>query len=435
MTLGRGGLSWPQRGRHRRHGSTSGRAVWNLVDQGLSSLSNAAVTVLVARTVPAEVFGRFALAFTTSLLLLALVREMVHQPFLLGASALRGEAFREQARSAGGAAVLAGGMLGGGVLVAAAIVRGPVGESLLVAGLTLPLLFWQDLLRFEAQSAARPREAAINDGVWLLGLAVGLTGLIAADVKVAWAYLLVWGGTAGLASVVAAVRMRLPPRLPGSLRWAWARRSTSRWLLVETMAAYGSVQVVILLLGGVVGAAAAGAWRGTQTLLGPVNVLGMAALSFLIPEVVRRPTLSARGRVRAAAALSGGLLLANAVWGGLLLALPRTAGVQLLGDTWDGARTYLPAITVWSAAVALSLGPLSVLQAVGDTRAAARVSILLSPLLIVAALVGLAFNGGLGAAVGVAVAQLAVVPVWWRVLLRVVRRRDDTACATAPSLG
>jgi len=418
----------------RTRGATTRRGIWNLADQVVSSLSNGAVTVLVARTVSATEFGWFAVAFTTSLLLLSVVREIVSQPFLLESSALTAEPFREQARAAAGAVVVFGTVLGLGVVAGGVAVQGSGGAGLVMAGITLPGLFLQDLLRFVGLARGRPQDAALNDTVWLVALAVVLGALISADVRAGWAYILAWGATAAAAAGVAAIRAGVLPRPFGALRWTWTRRGTSGWLVLELAAAYGSVQVVILLVGGVAGAAAAGAWRGTQTLLGPVNVLGMAALSFLVPELLRRPDLSHGRRIRAAAALSGVLVVANVTYGAVLLALPEAAGEQVLGATWASARAYLLPLTVWSAAVAMSLGPLSVLQTLGRIRAAAGVSIRLLPVLLTAAAVGLLLGGGRGAAYGVMLAQLAIVPVWWQVLLRAVREAGGAVTPDSPAI-
>lgn len=405
----------------RSRGATTRRAFWNLVDQVVSSLSNALVTVLVARSASATEFGWFAIAFTTSLLLLSAVRHVVNAPLLLTASALTGERFRTEARTAAGACLVLGAWLGGAVVGVGLLVGGSAGTGLLMAGLTLPALLLQDVLRYVGQASGRPQDAALNDTVWLVALLVALGALASAGVGTGSTYVLAWGGTAGLAALVALGRVRWLPQPAGSLAWTWRLRSTSKWLLLEFMAAYGSVQVVLLTVGGVAGAAAAGAWRGTQTLLGPVNVLGMAARSFLVPELVRRPDLSAGQRLRAAGLLSGVLVVANLVYGGALLALPAAAGEQVLGETWALARDYLLPLTLWSAAVGVSLGPLSVLQTLGRTRAAAGVSVLLALVMPVTAGAGLALGGGLGAAYGVVLAQVAVGPVWWVVLRRAVR--------------
>lgn len=415
--------------------ATGRRAVWNVVDQVVSSLSNAAVTIVVARSVPADAFGRFAIAFTLSLLVLSAVRQLVNAPFLLMSSASTGAAFRREAREAGGAAVTWGVLLGAPVALCGLLLGGTLGAAVVAAGVTLPLLFWQDVLRYVGQAAGRPQDAALSDTVWLAALAVALGVLVGTGETTAWVYVAAWSGTAAVAAAVATARLGWLPALHGGLRWTWDRRDTSRWLLLEILAAYGSVQVVVLVVAALAGTAAAGAWRGVQTLLGPVNVLGMAARSFLVPELVRRPDLAPSVRLRAAAALSGVLVVANLGYGGVLLALPQDVGEQVLGETWTAARTVLLPLTVWSAAVGVSLGPLAVLQTLGRTRAAAGVSLLLAPLLLVAALVGLLLGGSVAAAYGVMAAQLAVAPVWWVTMRRAVAdaaRARSTVSVDAP---
>ena len=62
------------------------RASWSFGDQALSSLTNFALAVVVARAVTAEEFGAFGLAFSAYLLVLGLVRAVTAEPLLVRAS-------------------------------------------------------------------------------------------------------------------------------------------------------------------------------------------------------------------------------------------------------------------------------------------------------------------------------------------------------------
>src|SRR5262245_53463222 len=53
---------------------------WGLADQALSSLTNFALGVLAARSLPAEAFGAFSVSFTGYLLASAIGRGLVSQP-------------------------------------------------------------------------------------------------------------------------------------------------------------------------------------------------------------------------------------------------------------------------------------------------------------------------------------------------------------------
>jgi len=231
-----------------------------------------------------------------------------------------------------------------------------------------------------------------------------------------WIYAAAWGATGTLAGLVTALRTGWRPVLGGAASWTWSHRRTSRYLFLEIASAYGSVQFAIVLVSVVSGPAAAGAFRGVQTLLGPVNVVGMAATAFIFPGLVRRPTLTRRARLAIAAAFSLALAIANLLYGIVLLNLPFAVGAAILGETWVYSEAVILPFIIWAAAVGLSLGPLAVLQSNGHARAAALCSVALVPLVLLGTAIGIHLDGFRGTAFGIMSAQAAILIAWWAAL-------------------
>ncbi len=395
------------------------RALGTAVDQGLSSLSNAAAVVVVAGALDAERFGWFAIGMTVALLVSNLTRPVTGTLLLLVGSRLEGPAARAASRDCTGAALALGSGLGA-VAVAVALVAPlpPVGRDVvLAAGLALPALSLQDCLRYVCFRDGLPWRAVVSDGTWLLALALALPLLRAGGVSSPAAYLATWAAGAAVAAGVALVQHGWSPAVRSGVAWSWSNRHVARHVLVEQTAAQGAAQVAVLVVGAVAGVAASGGFRGAQTLLGPLLVLQMAAVSFVVPELVRRPGLGRRQRIGVALAVSVPLASADLVYGALISTLPRPLGEILLGDAWAATSETVFPVAAWAAAIALAMGPLCVLQAMGRADVTARISVVLAPLLIGGALAGSSLGGAVGAAWGLTAANALVLALWWPVLV------------------
>jgi O-antigen/teichoic acid export membrane protein len=389
------------------------RAGWNLIDQAVSSLSNFGLSVVVARAVDIRHYGSFAVAYAVFTLLLGLERTLVSQPLSIRYTNSSPVVFRRHARRAAGSALLAG--LVAAILVAC--VGGPLSGdslSLFAIAVLMPGLFLQDSWRTIFICRGDPRKAAVNDAVWTVLMFPVLILMIHLGFSRPWELIAGWGVTGWIAAVFGVVQAKLFPELRKAWGWAWSHRALSGFLAAEQLSAYGSLQIALLIVAGLGGRADAGAFRGAQTLLGPMNMLALGGMAFVVPEFVRTKGLSTRGRIRAALAFSSILAAIDLAWGLLLNFIPTRLGTLALGDTWFRAHELIIPLTIGLAALAFALGPLTALQSIGRVREAFGVSMLLAPLLLVGTVAGLHFGGVRGAAWGMATAQWLVVPVWWR---------------------
>jgi O-antigen/teichoic acid export membrane protein len=389
------------------------RAGWNIVDQALSSLTNAALSILVARSVDAHSFGAFAICFTAYSLVIGTNRAFISDPLTIRFSDASNESFRA-ARSHAVAAAAAVGTAATVVLLGAALTQsGDVRYALLALALTMPGLTVQDALRLSFITEARPRAAAANDFLWGVLQMGGVGALLFAGLSSAAVFVVVWGTAAGLAALYAIVRSEALPAVRGMRRWVREQLHLSGFLVAEYTVVMGTFQIALLLVGVIGAVADVGSLRGAQVLLGPLNVAFFGFTFFAVPELVRRRARPRRTQVSYAAALSGSLFAVTLAWGGLLLLLPDGAGRELLGDAWGGARAAVPAMTAWMAAIAASIGPISILRAFGAGWEIFRLSLLLGATVLSLGVLGAAEGGAEGAAVGFAVAHWLLLPLAW----------------------
>ena len=123
------------------------RLGWGLADQALSSLTNFALAILVARTVSTSALGAFGLAFTTYTITLGATRALCSEPLTVRHSATGEREWREGASAATGVALVLGAIAGVLCVGASFLFDGTLRPSLIVLGISMPGLIVQDTWR------------------------------------------------------------------------------------------------------------------------------------------------------------------------------------------------------------------------------------------------------------------------------------------------
>jgi O-antigen/teichoic acid export membrane protein len=386
----------------------------SVVDQGVTSAGNLAVTVIAARSLSVDDFGAFTIAYTVSVLALGATRSLTSEPMMIRFSNEDQPTARRAGSHSAGVAMLIGIAIGIGLAGVALFFSGSVRTALLIVAVGLPGLLLQDAWRFVCFSLGRPGVALINDSVWF-AILLALTGVIRlATTPTIATIAATWVGTSAICAVIGAIQLRLLPAI--SHAWAWLRDHfdlASRFFL-DYATAGGASYVTILVLGVVAGLPAAAAVRGVLTFFGPINVVFAGCSVALIPEGVRlahrdRPRL---GRFVRTLAMS--LTGAAALWLVVGLVLPSRFGVAILGQTWDDARAVLPAMGLGLVAGGVTGAAFVGLRSLGDARRNLRSRMTSLPVLLVLPVGGALIADATGYAVGFALAATVAAVVWWR---------------------
>ncbi|WP_214401531.1 hypothetical protein [Pseudonocardia lacus] len=411
--------------------SAARRFGWGLGDQAVSSLTNFAVGVTVARSLGAEQFGIFSLAWVTFGVVLNVSRGLATDPLTVRFSAVPTRTWRDGAVRATGTALLTGLTTGAAALLAGVALGGPFGGALVTLGIALPALLLQDAWRFAFFAAGAGRKACVND----LAMAVALVPamLLATRAGTIEAFLLAWGGAAAVAALFGALQMHALPRLGGSRSWLVQQRDLGVRYLVENVSNSGGAQIRMYGLGAIAGLAAVGAVRGVELLLGPFLAVLMGLTLVAVPEAARVLARSPRRLPLFCLALGGGQVVAALLWGaGLLLLLPNAVGGWLLGAVWPIASTLIVPATLGVMGASMCSGAAAGLRALGAARRGLRAQLLASAAYVTGGLVGAALGGALGSAWGVAAATTSSAVVWWLQLRTGLREHRRTASAPAP---
>lgn len=396
-----------------RQRSAKRRVGWTVIDQALSSATNFGLGILVARSFSPSDFGAFALVFSCYLFLVGSSRALVSEPLLVRHSAegdpdLAGA----MARSTGTALALSlcAGLV---VLVVGAALSGPARLPLIALSVALPGLLLQDAWRYAFFASGRPAAAAANDALWAV-LQLSIVGLLLASGDTSVAVLVVaWGASATVCALLGCVQAGVRPRPLAARRWLVSHRDLAPRFLGEFVAVGGALQAVLWAVAFAGGAAAAGALRGGQLLVGPLTVLIAAAPAAAIPEGVRLHRRSPPTVMRMLAVLSGGLSCAAMLWGAALLLLPESVGRALLGASWPAARPLLLPLALATVAVGASTGAIVGLRVLASAARSLRVRLIVTPTTFGLAVAGVVLGGARGAAIGIAVGASIAAFAWW----------------------
>lgn len=390
------------------------KAGWNLGDQILSALSNVVLSIVIARSVDAPTFGAFSIAFLVFGIGIAVTRSVVGQPLQIRYAARSPHDQRAAMGRAHGLAVLIG--LFGSVVcvVAGLLIGGSLATALYALAVCFPGLLLQDSQRLTFFAVGKAWGAVVIDTVWTVVQFAALGVLIATGATGLFGLILAWGLSATLASVVGMILLRSVPRPWEGFAWLVETPKLTGYLLAEYVLGLGASQVGILLVGVIAAAEAVGSLRAAQTLLGPLGILGAACFSFTVPEIARRPHLTPAQRRLAGHLVSIAMGVVTAAYVGILLVIPDWLGRELFADSWAGAQSVLLALGLSSLFSALANGIAGVLYGLGRAEVTFRINLMKAPVIVVAVIGGTLWHGAVGAAWGMALAELFVLPLWYR---------------------
>lgn len=389
------------------------RSGWAFADQAVSSLTNFALSVAVARAVGVREFGAFGLAVALYLFLVGLSRAIVSEPLLVRFSDARPAERRSAVRQSVGTAVLLGTALGAVTAAGGRAVPGPVGTALLPLGLALPGLLAQDAWRFAFLAGARPAAAVVNDLVWA-GAQVVLMGAVLAVGGSVGTLVAAWGLSAAVAAVVGAIQEGGAPAPLAARSWATAHADLASRFTGEFLVRQGVRQLTVYAVGAAGGLSAVAAIRGAQVVFGPLHVLLAGVQLMAVPEAVRLARRSLASLARAVRVLAAALAALGVAAAGIALVLPDSLGLALLGDSWRAAAPVLVPQALVMAGVGASSAYVAGMRAMSAASRTLRSRVATMPLFVAGGTGGAVVSGAAGAIAGIALAQAVATVVFAR---------------------
>jgi O-antigen/teichoic acid export membrane protein len=406
------------------------RLGWGVADQAVSSVTNFAVNIFIARDLGAIQYGAFALAYVTYGFALNASRGLATDPLLVRFSGADLKVWRRAVKDCTGTALLVGMISGACVLVAAKPLGGTVGPAFFALGLTLPGLLLQDSWRFAFFALGRGSRAFINDVIWAVTLLPALLCLrLTGHADVFW-FVLAWGAAATVAAAIGPLQADLVPRLSGAAGWLSRQRDLGPRYTAEGTASSVAAQLRSYSLGIILGLAPLGYLQAASTLMGPLQILiyGMGLVA--LPEAARILRRSPRHMPLFCGLISAGLVLVALGWGVfLLVALPKGLGHWLLGPLWRPAYPLVLPTVIFFIGICVAVGAGIWLHALAAARRSLRVAIVNSAALLAFSVLGAIVAGTAGSIRGAAVGTWAgALFCWWE--LRAALKEANRAPAT-----
>jgi len=402
------------------------RAGWGVADQALSSLTNFALGILVARSTTPAGFGAFSIVFSTFTLLLGLSRAIASDPLMVRYSATSESRWREGVAAATGLAVTVGIALGVLSGLIGWVLGGTLGPPLLALGLTLPGLLLQDCWRFAFFASGEGRKAFTNDALCATALAVTFGALLVSGHASVGTLVLVWGAAAAVGAVAGVVQSRVRPSLRRLARWGSEHRELIPRYVGEFIATNGGGQLAVYGVGLIAGLGTLGSFRAAYLLFGPLQVVVTGVGMTAVPELVRFLRRSLRHLRLVSGGLSALLGAIALAWGTVIMLIPASLGRAVVGPIWDSAHLLATALTVGWIATGTVAGAASAIRALAAARRGLAARIVGSALGVAGIIAGVALDGARGAAWGAALAGCVESLVWWTQLNGAVRDADTT---------
>jgi O-antigen/teichoic acid export membrane protein len=404
------------------------RLSWGVADQAVSSVTNFAMSIYIARTLGAVQFGAFSLAYVTYSFALNASRGLATDPLMVRYSGANIWAWRRAVADCTGTASLVG-LAGGAVVLAVSLMlSGTARAGFLALGLTLPVLLLQDSWRYAFFALGRGVQAFINDMVWAGTLIPALLFLrLSGHGDVFWC-VLVWGATAAVAAAVGPLQAKVLPRPAATFGWISKHRDLGPRYLVENTANSSAAQLRTYSVGIVAGLAAVGYLQAANTLMGPFLVIFMGISLVTVPEAAR-VLREKPAKLRQFCLIVGSALAVMAMlWGfALLIMLPRGLGNWLLGPIWRPTYGLVLPFAISFAGACFSVGAMAGLHALGNAKRSVRAMVITSAVYVACSLGGAYLDGARGAAWAGAVATPIGAILWWLQLSAATRHLHDQA--------
>lgn len=363
--------------------SASRTALLGLTDQGVYSVTNLALALVVAQNTTAREFGSFSAVFVGYTLLAGVVEALSGETYIVHHSAGTGSKRHAQSAVTGFAAVLGlvCGLLALGIWLA---YRSETTDALAAFAVVIPFLLVQNAWRSVLFASGRAGAALVNDLTWAVVQLVAVTVVVVFFEASVPLVVLAWGAGAVVAAVLGIVQTGSVPDPFSAVGWVRDHGRSSGAFGAEFVSLYGASQLVIAAVGAFAGLEELARLRVAQLIFGPLNVVVNGARVAATPIVAQRYEVQRSTLRPAAYAVGGGLAAISAGWGIVVLALPEGVWSRAFGDSWEGAAPLLVPFAINRVLLASSFGAvigMRVLKAIGASLQSRTASAVLAVVL------------------------------------------------------
>ena len=386
------------------------KSALSLTDQALTSGASFAVNLLLARWLPGEAYGAFAVAFAAYLFVTGFHNVLLLEPLsVMGPSrhsANLPSYFLAQIKLH----ILLTGILSMFALLTGLILwkftpQSPLISAVLGAGITLPLLLFLWMTRRMCYVVQRPAIAVIGSSCYVAFVVVGLFLLQHLGHLGAFTGFLLMGGGSMLSGIVLTwlLGLNLDSDADGKISWREVLHENwtyGRWLAGGTVLSSVSSQMQTFLVAALLGLSAAGVFRAVQ-----IPMLVMTQVVFAVGPVIL-PAFSydfgrgaVQGMQRKASLVSLGLGIAALCFVALMAMFAMPVEHLLFGDKYSAYAGLIWILALIPVAQGFSLGFSMALRASQTPHFDLVANVIAAPVAVVSAFILIRWLGLTGAAI------------------------------------
>jgi hypothetical protein len=385
---------------------------WALIDQGLSSVTNLAASVAVAKSTSPATFGGYSLAFIGYTVAVGVAVNLGVIPAMIRPREDPEEQRRNLERSVSAGSTI--GVMASVPLIAAALISGPARRPFLfLFAAMMPVLVLQALWRASFLAERAPAKAAKLDGIWFVVQGLTSAILLGLDIRGGVWFAGSWGLGAAAGALWVSYRTDTWPhveRLRSHLR---EYRDLTPNLVGEFAAFSGVIQTMPYALAPIVGLDGIAAIKAGQLELGILNIPLQGILPLSVAYAVRAYSRGADElrKVLRKPALVGGVSIV--VVGVAISLLPARLMYHLVGPNASAAKPLVLPLAAALLGMWLCNTAFAGLRARADVRITFILQSAISLTFLAAALLGGAKAGPVGACISMAVANLLGAGLAW----------------------
>jgi O-antigen/teichoic acid export membrane protein len=386
------------------------KSALSLTDQALTSGASFAVNLLLARWLPGEAYGAFAVAFGAYLFVTGFHNVLLLEPLSVMGPSRHSANLLSYFLAQIKLHVLLTGILSMAALLAGLILwkftpQSPLISAILGAGITLPLLLFLWLTRRMCYVVQRPKIAVIGSACYVAFVVVGLFLLQHLGHLNAFTGFLLMGGGSMLSGIILAWLLGLKHDATGDGNVSWREVllenwTYGRWLVGGTVLSSVSSQMQTFLVAALLGLSAAGVFRAVQ-----IPMLVMTQVVFAVGPVIL-PAFSydfGRGTVlgmrRKASLVSLGLGTAALCFVALMAIFAMPVEHLLFGDKYSAYARLIWVLALIPVSQGFSLGFSMALRASQTPHFDLVANVIAAPVAVISAIVLIRWLGLTGAAI------------------------------------
>jgi O-antigen/teichoic acid export membrane protein len=387
------------------------RMGWGVADQALSSFTNFALVILVARAVGPAELGAFALFLAGYTALTVISAGITAEPLMLRYSGVGLGAWADGARAALGCTLILGIACSVVLGVVEVFFAGTTRELLVIGAICGPGLLIQDAMRYAFFASGRPRKAFVNDALWTVFQVCGIIGATSLAHGSVVPLVAAWAAAGAFAGAFALIQGGIIPHPGSARRWLREQRDLWAFLLPEFLTVQGANYLSLITIGAVAGVSAVAAVRAAQALYGPLNVAFSGIRVIALPHLVALQGDQVRSGVRVLVMTTASFA---ALWGTLTIVMPPRFGTALLGQTWALATPLFGLMAIDRIGAFAAESWRTGLLSLGSVKRSLSVRLLVAVISIAGVAVGSATSGARGAVLASAIISPLAALMFWR---------------------